>query len=61
MIKIPAFVVLVLISNLAVAMSLNSIGFVPVPVLDDLGLGGLAVVVALVGAIAVRRRGKKQP
>ncbi len=36
----------------------NSVVFVQVPTLDDVGLIGMALVVAIAGAIAVRRRKK---
>jgi hypothetical protein len=36
----------------------NSVAFVQIPALDDLGLIGMTLVVAIAGAIAVRRRKK---
>jgi hypothetical protein len=43
---------------LAAAPGPNGIAFVAVPSLEDAGVVGLALVVAIVGAIAVRRRKK---
>jgi hypothetical protein len=36
----------------------NSVVFVQIPTLDDVGLIGMTLVVAIAGAIAVRRRKK---
>lgn len=57
--RIGAFLGLSFLSTAALAMSPNSAAFVSVPVLDDVGLAGITVVLALVGAIAIRRRNKK--
>lgn len=42
----------------AVVAQANSLAFVSVPTLDDIGLVGLTIVVALAGAIAARRKKK---
>lgn len=47
------------LSQSAYAMSVNSLAFVTVPALDDVGLIALAAVVGLAGAVAVRRKKKK--
>jgi hypothetical protein len=45
----------------AFAGATNSIGFftIPIPTLDEVGLLGLTIVVAIAGGIAARRRKKK--
>lgn len=47
------------LSQAAHAMQVNSLAFVTVPALDDVGLIALAAVVGLAGAVAVRRKKKK--
>jgi hypothetical protein len=43
----------------AFAAAVNSIAFLTVPTLDDVGLLGLTIVVAVAGGIAARRRKRK--
>jgi len=43
----------------ALAGTLNSIAFFSIPTLDEVGLVGLTIVVAIAGGIAARRRKKK--
>ena len=43
----------------AFAGTFNSIAFFSIPTLDEVGLVGLTIVVAIAGGIAARRRKKK--
>ena len=43
----------------ALAAAVNSIAFLTVPTLDDVGLVGLTLGVAIAGGIAARRRKRK--
>ncbi len=42
-----------------IAAALNSVAFVEVPALDDVGLAGLMVLVGVAGGIATRIRRRK--
>ena len=55
--KIVAGMLLVFVA--AQVTAANSLVFVTIPTLDDLGLVSLTIVVAIAGALAARRRKKK--
>jgi len=43
----------------ALAAVFNSVSFFTIPTLDDVGLVGLTIVVAIAGGVAARRRKRK--
>jgi hypothetical protein len=56
--KIVAGTLLMFVAAQTVAAA-NSLAFVAIPTLDELGVVSLTVVVAIAGALAARRRKKK--
>ena len=56
--KIVAGTLLMLVAAQSIAL-VNSLAFVNIPTLDEVGLVSLTIVVAIAGALAARRRKKK--
>ncbi len=54
-----ALAVLLAASSPFAAAAFNSVGFVEVPALDDVGLAGLMVLVGIAGGVATRIRRRK--
>jgi hypothetical protein len=56
--KVIAAIAATFVAAQAQAAAANSAAFFSVPALDDLGLVGLSVIVAIAGGLAARRRRK---